>query len=264
MPKGIRKGSTRPIPTREWLEQKYVVEGLTNKQIGEATGYTLGGISNLIWRYGLRVGGAGSRQRLDISRDLLYQMHVVEGLTAVKIAARLGCNHGTISRRIKKFGLNPGRPLVNARVNPPMSRDELWKLYWVDELSLSRIGALYGVVATTVRRWFDHHDVPRRRWHGGDFHRVYVRSDKRSIRDQHEFSVDEREAIRRRDGYQCRMPGCGSTEYLEVNHILPIKFGGSHDLANGITLCHSCHASIYRREMSFKVLFDEIIQANTE
>src|SRR6267142_1884160 len=109
MPSSIRKNSTRPIPSREWLSQRFLVDGLTTQQIANLTGYTLGGMSNLIWRLGLRSGGAGARQRLDITRDALYQMHVVEGLTAVRIAARLGCNNGTISRYIKRWGLDPGR-----------------------------------------------------------------------------------------------------------------------------------------------------------
>lgn len=262
MPRGAKPNSNQP--SREWLEQKYVVEGLTNKQIADLTGYSLGGISNLIWRLGLRVGGAGARQRFDISRDLLYQLHVVEGLTAVKIAARLGCHNSLISRKIKSFGLDPGRPLVNAKVSPPASRDTFWKLYWVDQLSLSQIGVKYGFRSSTAARWFIRLDIPRRRWNGGDgAYRTYVRSPDRTVRDQHEFSNTEREAIQKRDGYRCQMPGCAGTERLEANHILPIKFGGSHDLANGITLCHSCHASIYRREMDFKVLFDSIVQANS-
>lgn len=59
------------------------------------------------------------------------------------------------------------------------------------------------------------------------------------------------------------MPGCGSIEQLEANHILPVKYDGTNALTNGITLCRSCHVSIYKREMDFKVLFDQIVKANT-
>jgi transposase len=215
--------------SREWLEQKYLVEGLTVIQLAELTGYSPGGLSLALMRIGVTKGGRGSAQRLDVSRDVLYQLHVVEGLTAVKIAGRLGCNHGTISRLIRKFDLDPGRPLVNAKATPPASRDALWKLYWVDELSLSQIGKRFGAQGSTVGRWLRQCDIPRRRWNGGDFRRSYTRDPNRSIREQHEFSNEERAAIQKRDSYRCRMPGCGSAEYLEVNHILPIKFGGSHD-----------------------------------
>src|SRR5205807_2578853 len=105
-----------------------------------------------------------------------------------------------------------------------------------------------------------HWDIPRRKWNGGEIKRTYVRNPSRG-RNVHEFNALERERIFKRDGYQCQMPGCGSTEQLEVNHILPIKYGGSHGLVNGITLCHKCHASIYRRELQFTTLFQNLIRA---
>ena len=56
-----------------------------------------------------------------------------------------------------------------------------------------------------------------------------------------------REQVVKRDGKKCVI--CGSTERLEVHHIIPV----SHDPArkymyspeNGITLCHNCHALVH-------------------
>lgn len=263
MPKGRPKNSTRPIPTREWLERKYLIEGWTTVQVAEAAGYSSGGMSLLLMRLGLTKGGKGASQRLSIDRDTLYQLHVVEGLTAVRIAARMGCNNGTISRYIKRWGLDPQRPLVNVRAVPPMTRDELWKAYWVDMQSLSAIGRRFGTTPTTVGRWMRQHDIPRRRWNGGGFTRTYVRGEG-ARRNGKNFSASQREAIFRRDGYRCQMPGCESTEHLEANHVLPVRYGGGYERHNGVTLCHQCHASILNREMDFKVLFDEIVRANTD
>lgn len=45
---------------------------------------------------------------------------------------------------------------------------------------------------------------------------------------------------RQRDGDRCRQ--CGSTQGLEVHHIVPIAQGGDRfALSNLITLCGSCH-----------------------
>lgn len=262
MPKGVRKNNPRTIPERDWLEQKFVIEGLTTRQIAAMTGYSNGGMSNLLWRFGLRAGGAGSRQKIDIDRDRLYQMHVVEGLTAVRIAAMLGVHNGTISKYISRYGLDPGRPLVNARSEPPADRDSLWKMYWVDGMSLRQIGTTLRASASTVARWFDRLDIPKRKWNGGEFARTYVRSET-SRRDGKEFSGYQRARIIRRDGGRCQMPGCRSTLGLEVNHILPVEYGGEAVDENGITLCRPCHASIRRREMGFKVLFDQIVKRNS-
>lgn len=44
-----------------------------------------------------------------------------------------------------------------------------------------------------------------------------------------------------RDGYQCIE--CGSTERLEIHHVLPEKFGGPTEPNNLITICRECHSS---------------------
>jgi transposase len=244
-------------PTSDWLREKYVVEGLSTAQICEMTGYSAPGLLRLMREYGIERQGQ-SLPKLDISREELYELHVVQGLTAVRIAARLGCHNATISRLIRQYQLDPGRPLVNARKEPPLTREELWKLYWVDGLSAGSIAKRYHVSVGTVRRWFHRREIEMRAWNGGDFSRTYTRSQAIN-RNNHEFSTAERDRIIQRDGNLCRMPGCGKSQRLEVHHILPIKAGGSHDVENGITLCHDCHESILGREMGFVLLFQELV-----
>ncbi len=43
-----------------------------------------------------------------------------------------------------------------------------------------------------------------------------------------------------RDGYRCRR--CGSTDYLQVDHIIPVAKGGRTILSNLWTLCDLCHS----------------------
>lgn len=245
-------------PTREWLIQKYVEEGLSTKQICAITGYSKNGMAQLLAQYGIERKG-WSKDKLDISREELYQLHVVEGLTAVRIAARLGCHNSAISRLIKQYNLDPGRPLVNQKKEPPLTRDELWKLYWVDQLSAGQIAEQYGVGRSTTLRWFKQLDVPTRKWNGGDFQRTYVRTT--GDRREYEFNAIERDKILTRDGWKCQMPGCHCKEAwrLEVHHILPVEYGGDNALSNGITLCRDCHESIRRRELDFIPIFREIL-----
>ena len=47
-------------------------------------------------------------------------------------------------------------------------------------------------------------------------------------------------AARARDGHQCRL--CGSTDRIQVHHIIPYRYSHSHDLDNLVTLCRSCHS----------------------
>jgi 5-methylcytosine-specific restriction endonuclease McrA len=49
-----------------------------------------------------------------------------------------------------------------------------------------------------------------------------------------------RQAARRRDGERCRQ--CGSTDKLEVHHVVPLAEGGAEfALSNLVTLCQECH-----------------------
>ena len=50
--------------------------------------------------------------------------------------------------------------------------------------------------------------------------------------------------VKLRDGFACRR--CGSTERVEAHHVTPLAAGGANTLANGLTLCHACHAAEHR------------------
>jgi 5-methylcytosine-specific restriction endonuclease McrA len=50
----------------------------------------------------------------------------------------------------------------------------------------------------------------------------------------------QRRLVRERDGGVCR--DCGSTDRPQVHHVLPARYGGTHDLSNLVTLCRSCHS----------------------
>lgn len=54
-----------------------------------------------------------------------------------------------------------------------------------------------------------------------------------------------RESVLARDGHRCQGPGCRSTRYLEVHHVVPRSRGGSNKAENLITLCSRCHAFVH-------------------
>lgn len=72
-----------------------------------------------------------------------------------------------------------------------------------------------------------------------------------------------RDAVYRRDGMRCQMPGCdGSDRRLHAHHIQrytdrpSLRFAES----NGITLCKTCHDSIYKREDEYEERFLAIVR----
>ncbi len=52
-----------------------------------------------------------------------------------------------------------------------------------------------------------------------------------------------RENALARDSYRCR--NCGSTQDLDVHHIVPLSRGGTNHLDNLVTLCRRCHTGVH-------------------
>jgi 5-methylcytosine-specific restriction endonuclease McrA len=50
----------------------------------------------------------------------------------------------------------------------------------------------------------------------------------------------QRALVRQRDKGVCLR--CGSTDRPQVHHVVPARYGGTHDLSNLVTLCRSCHS----------------------
>jgi 5-methylcytosine-specific restriction endonuclease McrA len=50
-----------------------------------------------------------------------------------------------------------------------------------------------------------------------------------------------RAAVLARDRHRCATPGCRSTHFLEVHHVMPRRQGGSNRAENLVTLCSRCH-----------------------
>jgi len=48
-----------------------------------------------------------------------------------------------------------------------------------------------------------------------------------------------RKKIYERDGYKCRK--CGDTEWLTIDHVIPLAKGGTNRENNLITLCKKCN-----------------------
>jgi len=66
------------------------------------------------------------------------------------------------------------------------------------------------------------------------------------------YDAEEFKAMRRkyplfeRDGWRCRVPGCGAHEALHLHHIVFRSHGGSDDPRNLTTLCDFHHLSLHR------------------
>lgn len=62
-----------------------------------------------------------------------------------------------------------------------------------------------------------------------------------------------RDAVLERDGNRCQM--CGSTEHLEIHHIMPRHRGGADHPYNLVVLCAACHDRIHHNQISEQAKF---------
>ena len=69
-----------------------------------------------------------------------------------------------------------------------------------------------------------------------------------------ELTEAEKEQIKQRDGYACLCCGVknGRGVKLEIDHIIPLKFGGESTLDNSQTLCSLCNAHKGINELNFR------------
>jgi 5-methylcytosine-specific restriction endonuclease McrA len=62
---------------------------------------------------------------------------------------------------------------------------------------------------------------------------------QRESRRSNSLSANIRNAVLDRDGHECLR--CGSTEKLQIHHIIPYSRGGKDEMQNLATLCYECH-----------------------
>ena len=75
-----------------------------------------------------------------------------------------------------------------------------------------------------------------------------------------------RRAVRKRDGYRCRFPGCKATRNLHVHHVR--RFADSpelrHAVGNCITLCVRHHRMVTGKEEEYAGMFLSIISGSDD
>jgi 5-methylcytosine-specific restriction endonuclease McrA len=65
---------------------------------------------------------------------------------------------------------------------------------------------------------------------------------------RHTIAPSVRAAVLERDGHRCRAPGCGTSRFLELHHLVPRRLGGAATIDNLVTLCRRCHRFLHTRD----------------
>ena len=87
-------------------------------------------------------------QKILISRSILEQLYLEQGLTTVEIAKRLDISPAVVSRRLREHSIATRTMADYYRVNIPA--DELRRLYWDQNLSPDEIAVFYHCSPETI------------------------------------------------------------------------------------------------------------------
>lgn len=128
---------------KEWLYQKYWVEGLPTTKIGELLGCRNGVVLKALRRLDIPVRTMSEAKKkyseLD-NHDFLYQKYHEEDLSIIEIAALIGCCGDAVWRALKKFEIT---------IRSPSDAHKGKHAYWLgkhhsrktcDKISKSRVG----------------------------------------------------------------------------------------------------------------------------
>lgn len=134
------------------LEDLYVRRGLTATQIAGRVGGSPTRVVEALERVGIPRRPRGWRPDLpELSRDLLVELYVDQGLSSRAIAARVGGSDQRVLDALHRHGI-PVRPRRQSAPPPAVKARRLRALYVDERRGEAEIAALYGTNAWQVRQ----------------------------------------------------------------------------------------------------------------
>ena len=223
------------------LHELYVEKKLSCTKVAETLNVSPNSVKRYLNLHGFKIRHESTYKVLPLPKDEIIAMYVDEGISATKIAKKYNTCTGTISDRLKKWGVDilHGTPIFETC---NYSRcDESVKV-WPKDIRNSKYDCFYCCI--------DHKNkgIAERginagensaTWQGGKSYEPYcpIWLDK-----------EYKEDIRARDNYRCSNPDCWNTvDKLSIHHIDYDKKNCHPD--NLITVCVSCNsrANVDRR-----------------
>jgi len=99
--------------------------------------------------------------KIPINKDDLLNMYWKDGLSIHQIAKKIGVSSRTVANRFDDFGIKT-RTISDALTIFKLDKNELYRLYWEENLSSYEIGDMYGVSNATVIYRMDKFGIKRK------------------------------------------------------------------------------------------------------
>ena len=228
-----------PKPTKQDLESMYIVEGMTQKQIGKEFGVQAHAISVWLSKYNIQA-------RVPMPPEYeLEKMHTYEGMTQEQIGSEFGVHYATVGNWLRYYNISTaGRQGVIVPIPP---KDDL--ISCIDNgLNQYQIAENYKVCNAIIFKWCEHYGIPG------------MVNNFRCTTDEH---INWKYTVFDRDHRTCQKCGATNTP-MQAHHIVPYCDHPeiAYDIENGITLCKNCHEFIRGYEYDYIEQFAAITQSH--
>ena len=240
-------------PSRDELHKMYTVDKMDTVQVGEVVGVRPSTINKWLRQDGIQVRSiqeVNACSGYHPTEEELCVMYYDMCMTPNEIGNICGVHGDTVVYWLKKDGFktrSQSETLLMGKHKP--TKDDMYKMYVVDNMSTHQIGTHVGVSHGTIRKWLVKYDIDLRNgsealmgkwvgelspvWRGG------------LTKYCHKFNESFRESIREEFGRKCFI--CGKSEEdngqkLSVHHT---NFDRNCMCGNVecrfVSLCKSCH-----------------------
>ena len=100
--------------------------------------------------------------RIEISKAILIDLHLVKELTLQEIADQLGCSYDTVRRRMVEYGIKRYKPCPELSRHPELSNKKwLYQKYIIDEENISEIATSIGCGVLLVSRTLENYAIKK-------------------------------------------------------------------------------------------------------
>lgn len=235
-------------PIKEYLYQRYIIDGLSVKQISQETQLTENQIKGRLRRLGIRKKVIKLSNQIYDDKDWLYHQYVELEKGYTVIANELGVSYSTILDRILFFewqvrGHNdidkgfPRRGKKHQESSLLKIKETRQRKRVITECTycLKKIELVLSSFERSKTNFCD--QICFRKF------LIENRVIPDDITDSAEYKT-WRLKVYKRDGYRCKMPKCHSqSRDIAAHHIFPKKMYPDiqFETSNGITLCRPCH-----------------------
>ena len=176
------------------LERMYVKEAKSAYQIAEAFGCDSGVILRNLSKNGIPIRMSNNVRRVSVPKETLTRMYVGEGKTITDIGKEIGCDPGTVHRRLKEYDIL--RRTSGTRSSTIMSKEALYRMHVSERKSATQIAKELNCTEVTVLKRLRKYGIPvRGKWlrsilTKGVLARMYVTERKTAAQIAHEFACN--------------------------------------------------------------------------